>query len=143
MKNNPQFKTMRHIETVRNFLNACIKELMSRGENHDQSKLQPPELEIFNKYTPFLRGLTFGSQEYKDGIAKMKPAVQHHYKNNRHHPEAHKNGIADMNLIDLIEMVADWKAAGLRHEDGDIYKSIAINKEKYGFPVPKNATGRQ
>lgn len=39
-----------------------------------------------------------------------------------------------MNLIDLLEMLIDWKAAGMRHADGgDIVKSIRINQERFGY----------
>jgi len=63
--NDSRFKTLRHIETVRNYMNAIICELMKRQEQHDQSKLQSPEVECFDKYTPLLRGITYGSDEYK------------------------------------------------------------------------------
>jgi hypothetical protein len=38
-----------------------------------------------------------------------------------------------MSLIDLIEMICDWKAATLRHNDGDINKSIELNKDRFGY----------
>ena len=38
-----------------------------------------------------------------------------------------------MNLVDLIEMLCDWKAATMRHNDGDIMKSIEINQERFGY----------
>jgi hypothetical protein len=38
-----------------------------------------------------------------------------------------------MNLIDLIEMLCDWKAATLRHNTGDIYKSLDINQKRFGY----------
>jgi len=46
----------------------------------------------------------------------MKPAIEHHYKNNRHHPEHFNNGIDEMNLVDLIELLCDWKAASERNK---------------------------
>ena len=61
----------------------------------------------------------------------MKPALDHHYANNRHHPEHFENGISDMNLIDLIEMICDWKSATARHSDGDIKRSIIINTNRF------------
>lgn len=36
-----------------------------------------------------------------------------------------------MSLLDLIEMLADWKAATERHANGDIRKSIDINTERF------------
>jgi hypothetical protein len=38
-----------------------------------------------------------------------------------------------MSLLDLIEMFADWKAATLRHADGDLSESLKINKERFGL----------
>ena len=38
-----------------------------------------------------------------------------------------------MNLIDVIEMLCDWKAATMRHADGDIKKSIEINQKRFGY----------
>lgn len=125
-----RFKTIRHIETVRNYLNEVIRELLNRQEQHDQSKLQNPEREMFDKWTSKLRGVSYGSEEYKGFIREMsKDALKHHYENNRHHPEHFERGVLGMNLIDLIEMFCDWYASGKRHDDGDIYKSIKINKK--------------
>lgn len=63
----------------------------------------------------------------------MGVALEHHYKNNRHHPEHFKNGIEGMTLVDLCEMISDWKAATLRHDDGDILKSIEMNQQRFGY----------
>jgi hypothetical protein len=38
-----------------------------------------------------------------------------------------------MSLIDLLEMICDWKAATLRHNDGNIQRSITINKERFKY----------
>jgi hypothetical protein len=125
-----RFKTIRHIETVRNYLNEVIRELLSRAELHDQSKLQNPEREMFDEWTEKLRGVTYESEEYKGFLKEMsKTALKHHYEHNRHHPEHFENGINAMDLIDVIEMFCDWYSATKRHNDGDIYRSIALNKE--------------
>lgn len=127
------YETMQHIERVRNLLNECVLILLRRGELHDQSKMQSPEVEIFAEYTPKLRITEYGSDEYKNCLKEMKVALEHHYANNRHHTEFHKNGLNDMNLLDLIEMLCDWKAASERHNNGNIRKSLEINATKYGF----------
>jgi hypothetical protein len=126
-------ETFRHIERVRNLLNACVVELLKRGELHDQTKLESPEVEVFAEYTPRLAGCTYGSDEYKGFLEAIKPALQHHYAHNRHHPEHHEHGVNDMNLIDLVEMLCDWKAASERHNDGNIKKSIEINTDRFGL----------
>jgi hypothetical protein len=61
----------------------------------------------------------------------MKPALDHHYANNSHHPEHYKNGIDDMSLLDLVEMICDWKAASERHNNGNIRKSIEVNGKRF------------
>lgn len=128
-----KFKTLRHIETVRNYLNAIIVELIKRGELHDRTKLESPEVEIFEEYTDKLKDIEYNSKEYKQCLEEMKPAIQHHHKYNRHHPEFHKDGIKGMNLIDLLEMIADWKASTMRMNKGDIHKSIEINQKRFGY----------
>ena len=42
-------------------------------------------------------------------------------------------GIKDMNLADIVEMICDWKAATMRHDNGDIRKSIVINQERFDY----------
>lgn len=127
------FHTMRHISRVQELLMVCMKNMMDRAVAHDQSKLERPEVELFTEYTPKLAGCTYGSPEY-DGLKQaMQPALDHHYANNRHHPEHFKGGINDMNLLDLIEMFCDWKAASERHNDGNIRKSIEINGNRFNM----------
>lgn len=125
--------TFRHIERVRNLLGVCVVELLRRAELHDQTKLEPPEVELFTEFTPKLSTCSYGSDEYKGYLAEMKPALDHHYAHNRHHPEHHKNGVDDMNLLDIVEMLCDWKAASERHNDGNIRKSIEINANRFGM----------
>lgn len=126
-------ETLKHIKTVKLLCLWFANELMLRGIHHDQSKLESPEKEIFDEWTPKLSAVTYGSKEYKSMLKKMKPAIDHHQNNNRHHPEFHDAGIYSMNLIDIVEMFLDWYAATLRHEDGDINKSISINEKRFGI----------
>jgi hypothetical protein len=125
--------TYKHIQTVQRFMRRMIESLLFRSEVHDQSKLVSPEKEAFDEITPKLAGLTYGSDEYRATLRDMKPAIQHHYENNSHHPEYYPNGVRGMSLLDLVEMLCDWKAATLRHNDGDIRKSIEINQERFGY----------
>lgn len=123
--------TLRHIQLVGRLLSNVLQELALRASKHDHSKLQAPELQHFVEYTEQLKGLTYGSKEYKACLKKLKPALVHHYENNRHHPEFFTGGIEGMSLIDLIEMLVDWYAATKRHADGDIVKSIKINAKRF------------
>lgn len=138
--------TMAHIEQVGNLLLKICDKLNHRRQIHDLSKLLPPEKEAYDEYTPLLAGLTYGSEEYRAILRQMKPAIQHHYECNSHHPEHHAEGIAGMNLLDLVEMFCDWKAASLRHKDGDFRTSLDINRERFGisdqlFAILVNSVG--
>ena len=176
-------KTWDHIEVVMKLLASAQIELMRRQFTHDRSKLGSPEVEAFVEFTPKLKDSTYGSEEYKGFLEAMKPALEHHYAHNRHHPEffeaihndpenmeameimvEHLYKIATgeshlypddgygvdsviralnrrkaentapingMTLFDLLEMFIDWAAACQRHADGDINKSIEINKDRF------------
>jgi len=127
-------ETREHIENVRNLLNMMVRELLHRGEIHDQSKLGDLERQTFVEFTPKLKASTYGSEEYKGFLKDMGPALDHHYASNRDHPEHFENGLEDMNLVDVLEMLLDWKAATLRHENGDLGRSIEINTERFKMP---------
>lgn len=127
-------ETLAHIRRVQQLLNGCIGNLLARGERHDASKLASPEVEVFTEFTPKLKNSTYGSDEYKSFLAQMKPALDHHYANNDHHPEFWPGGIWDMSLLSVLEMLCDWKAASERHSDGSIMRSIDINIERFQIP---------
>jgi hypothetical protein len=125
--------TYAHIQTVQRLIGRVVGDFLRRAETHDQSKLVSPEVEAFDEFTPKLAGSTYGSDEYKGFLAAMQPALAHHYAANSHHPEHYANGVQDMTLLDVLEMLCDWKAATLRHKDGDIRKSIEINQARFGY----------
>ena len=125
------YETLKHIHRVQEVLSAFATELLARGNDHDASKLEEPELSLFSENMAKLQKLQYGSAEYQESLNALKPALEHHYARNRHHPEHYKNGINDMTLQDLIEMFCDWKAASERHNNGNILKSIEINGERF------------
>ncbi len=126
-------ETLVHIHNIQYYLNILVKNILDRSQMHDRSKLDLPELNTFVAYTPKLKNMVYGSEEYKQCLTDMKPALDNHYANNSHHPEHYTNGIADMSLIDLLEMVIDWKASSLRGKDGDINKSLIIQKDRFNI----------
>lgn len=125
--------TLKHSRRVDVLLMELMWEIGLRVTQHDASKLEDPEKTTFDTYSPLLRDCTYGSDEYKGYLEAMKPALAHHYANNRHHPEHFENGVAGMTLVDLVEMLADWKAATERHADGDLERSLEINRERFGM----------
>lgn len=123
--------TLQHIKRVNELLLDVVTSLLHRAVTHDSSKLSPIEKETFDLYTPLLKDTTYGSDDYNRYLAGMEKALKHHYDNNPHHPEHHENGIDGMSLIDIMEMLVDWKAASERHADGDIFESIKINEKRF------------
>lgn len=174
--------TKAHIRRVHDHLDTVGDLLHARAVLHDKSKFDSPEKELFDEWTPKLKAMTYGGDEYKAALASLKPALDHHYAVNSHHPEHFRwlcavcsgqfsdaqapisdwgdqqhrfcprcvppggsviweavlvenpaSGINGMTLLDLVEMFCDWKAATERHADGNIERSIKINRERFGL----------
>lgn len=126
--------TLKHAQRVGALMGQPIRELVTRSAVHDHSKTCEPEKAVFDEFTAKLQHTTYGSDEYKSHLAAMKPALDHHYAHNRHHPEHFgAAGITGMTLVDLIEMLADWKAATERHADGDLKRSLTIQKDRFAI----------
>lgn len=136
-------ETRKHQQQVARYLISFAKLILDRAATHDKSKLEAPERAAFIKATGKLRGLTYGSDEYKEQLKELGEALQHHYARNPHHPEYFEaNGfhfevlndpIRAMHMVDVVEMACDWIAATERHDDGDIGESLRVNKERFGL----------
>ena len=123
----------KHVSAVKDILHMISGELIMRGLSHDASKFESPEKEIFNKWTPKLSGSTYGTPEYFEMLQMIKPALDHHYEHNRHHPEHFSNGYRGMTIVDIVEMFCDWVSSSRRHDDGNIYESIKVNQKRFGL----------
>ena len=150
-------ETLAHVRRVGNLMLDVTEKLNRRAMQHDDSKFSEQEFPAFAAETPNLRSLTYGSDEYKEALKRLGPALSNHYKNNRHHPEyfgntscdqcgneennpcscggsrTQRGNISEMDLLDLIEMLADWKAATERHADGNLRNSIRQNQNRFGY----------
>lgn len=111
-----EIATRQHIEDVNHLLIQAASELLDRAQKHDQSKLGPEEHEKFSLAASRFKepGNEYGTEGYEKTKEWLGSALEHHYKNNSHHPEHYANGIAGMNLFDVLEMLIDWKAASSR-----------------------------
>lgn len=131
------WETTKHKLWVLFYTTKFCYSLMKRALFHDVSKYKKIEAKHFAREVPKLEKLTYGSEEYKKSLKRLGKALEHHYKNNSHHPEYHDveeldfSPVSLMNILDFIEMVVDWKSSTKRHEDGDIEESIEINTEEY------------
>ena len=126
--------TKEHIKDVQNNIKIVIDELKSRANNHDKSKLDSPEKEYFDEYTPKLKDSEYGSSEYKDMLSELQVALNHHYIENNHHPE---------NIL-MNEVWKDIKGYEGVYQVSDIgrvkrVKSI-IEREKQGNFVKNEST---
>lgn len=134
-------ETREHINRVRFFIARARQNLTERSARHDASKLVEPEVSAFDIATPKLAGLEYGSDEYKESLRNLGPALQHHFAHNDHHPEHFLNGVRGMSLMALIEMLCDWRAAServkQRTDDPEKVKSfeagLRYNQERFGY----------
>jgi hypothetical protein len=128
------FATWQHIHEVQKLLYAMQIELGRRALEHDQSKIfHSDECATYAEYIPKLQRIEYDSDEYRQCIREMESAVRHHQTNNRHHPEAHDGGVNGMNLIDVLEMLCDWKAATLYSENADLGRTLDIQRRRFGL----------
>lgn len=128
---NHQSETLKHVNEVRGNIVEVIKELDHRAQVHDGSKFVEPEASILADNNHRLAVTKYGTPEYAACLEAIKPALDHHYAKNRHHPQHWPNGVDDMTLVDLIEMLCDWRAATKRNKDGNIRTSIDHNAERF------------
>ena len=122
-----------HIAVVEHYLYEVVHELRARAAAHDASKLQEPELSGYVGLSEAVCGVEYGTPEYKAVLESFGNVIRHHYQHNSHHPEYYPGGVNDMSLLDVIEMMADWRAAVDRAADGDMQKSMEISKKRFGI----------
>ncbi len=80
--------TLAHIARVADLLQTCMAILEDRAIVHDASKLEEPEKSAFDRLKALsLSGMAYGSEEYRACLRAERPAIQHHYAHNSHHPE--------------------------------------------------------
>jgi len=120
------------------FLWKLAGKLVWRSLVHDLSKYGWTETKHFARTIRKLRNTTYGTDEYFALLESIKPAIEHHYAKNRHHPEHYKNGIQDMSALDQLEMICDWCAACKKHKDGNPIQSAAINAKRFDYGPTKH-----
>ena len=122
--------TLDHIGKVQDRLDQILIRLTNRGLAHDASKLVEPEKSGFDAAPPIF-SIEYESEEYKASRRMLKTALDHHYAVNSHHPEHYENGINGMSLLDIVEMLSDWKAGGERTKQGSMAQSLEINIQRF------------
>lgn len=123
--------TILHMTEVQENLELFASELRQRGFAHDRTKLQDPEFSAFVSTRERFKKANYGTPEYEALVKEIKPAIDHHYENNRHHTGFHSDGINGMTFIDILEMLADWKAAARRSPDKELRDTLEYAYKKY------------
>lgn len=108
--------TLAHIERVQTLIQTAINNLSRRAVNHDLSKLEEPEKSAFDRLKALsLSNMVYGSEEYRAALRAEKPAINHHYAANSHHPEFYpklpESTTSNMLRSAANEMEATAKAA--------------------------------
>lgn len=136
---NDETKTIatitRHITLLRANMHTVTSALERRAILHDESKFRLDELGGFVRINAAAREHPYGSPEYKASLASENSpggCIHTHYERNSHHPEHHAN-IEDMGLLDLIEMVCDWKAAADGYGNTPFWEGVNRQLHQRGF----------
>lgn len=124
-----------HRGRVFQYMSEISKDVMRRGNIHDESKLGPEEFPYHVKEIEEFGKHMFGTPGYDAAKKRLGPAIKHHFLLNRHHPEHFVAEIDGMNLVDLMEMLCDWKSATLNHPEspGDMKRSLKLAVERYNI----------
>lgn len=130
-----EIATRLHIKDVSQLLTNAAIELLDRSKRHDDSKLEEPEAYKFALAAARFKepGNEYGTPGYEETKQWLGEALDHHYKNNSHHPEFYENGVADMNIFDILEMLIDWKAASFRRS-ADGMLDLSLNRTNHKIP---------
>lgn len=118
-----------HIMMQQNFTNEIIERIKYDSDHHDESKTKNPEFMFYCKLNKALTLVKYESKEYKEII--NDPHVAMHKESNSHHPEFYgDDGINGMTLVDIVNMLSDWKSASMT-SDTPLIEGMKKNKEKF------------
>lgn len=96
-------KLVRYKTDVQHVIHQMSSILNERAVTHDQSAFN--QMEMQNAFIAI-------NAEGKNPIdtQQLLTTVQDiHFASNPHHPEYHENGVRDMSIFDILELMADWK----------------------------------
>lgn len=126
-----------HIKRVQELLQEAISNLTVRAAHHDLSKFAEPEKSALDMAGPPGRVMYSEGGEvtpgYQQSLAVLEKMREHHYAVADHHPEHWPNGINDMSLLSILEMLCDWRAAGELYKDGNIAASLRTNRMRFNI----------
>lgn len=121
-----------HKNIVRDRLRYLAYQLLERADSHDDSKLKNPEIRWLIEMDKEPR-YDYGSPEYLDKKKRYEKFFNHHYANNRHHPEHFTNGVDGMNLTDLCEYLIDITSYHSEMHPEQVIKTVNSQAERFGL----------
>jgi len=119
-----------HRMKVEEYIYCISTNLLMRGMCHDSSKYKEPEYSAFLKATN-MRDCEYDSEEYRKRLASLANARSYHYLVNSHHPQHYRNGVNGMDLMDVIEMLCDWKASVCRNRNEGFAMCLKLNIKRF------------
>lgn len=130
-RNDFKDRIVLHNQSVKLGLQRVCDILEAKGLIHDEDKFFEDEFELFYQATDKFAQTDFGSSEYHEALSLIQPALKLHYARNSHHPDHYENGVNGMNLLDMIEMLIDWKKASCAYGKTSFQESMEINKKRF------------
>ena len=117
-----------HIAEFQQAIDTLTEKLKQRAKAHDASKLKEPELTQYTEAEEKLENFKPGSKSYLTFARKEDIILSKHYSKNPHHVEHFKNGFNDMTILDLVDVLTDWR---LDCGDEDWNKFVDDRKDYY------------
>jgi len=121
-----------HRQSVKLGLQRISDILVNRGDLHDIDKFEEAMFEDFYLNIPKFTNVSFGEIEWENAMESIK-TMNNHYAVSPHHIQHYPNGINGVNLIDLLEMIVDWKSANNAYGDVKLSEALIIQKKRFGI----------
>jgi len=123
-----------HKEIVRNLMYNLSDLIRSRGENHDNSKIEDPEFDLWVEHFIPEEKRDPEDGNFQETKKLLEEVITIHHRKNRHHPEFHgSTGLKGTTLVDLIETLCDWIATTTKQDKGNLRVTIEMMRDKYKF----------
>lgn len=121
-------ETKKHIEQVQQCLKDICSKLQLRSYDHDMSRYRRPGSLKFREVYSELKETEGNDEIHLSILEKLRILREKYFKTCRYCPESHDNNVSEMNLVDLLELLSDWKA-----DSSDLKKTIIENQKKYKY----------
>ena len=128
MSYDARLDSLLHIKKVSTNINEIAIQVIKRSIKHDDSKFESPEKEELDKVVPIIKQGK-DAPNYKQAKLGAKNLMKIHFSKNSHHPEFYKNGVDEMNLLDLVEYLSDMKVESKENLEEILLK----NSKKYNW----------